>query len=99
MTRVIYLHGFASSASSRKATFFKEKLHSLGVELEIPQLEQGDFRNLTLSGQLRVVESALRGTPARILGSSMGGYLAALYAAAHPEVEKLVLLAPAFNFY
>ena len=28
----------------------------------------------------------------------MGGYLAALYAARHPEVEKLVLLAPAFSF-
>src|SRR5271165_1035807 len=28
----------------------------------------------------------------------MGGYLAALYAARHAEVEKLVLLAPAFSF-
>jgi hypothetical protein len=28
----------------------------------------------------------------------MGGYLAALYAASHPEVERLVLLAPAFDF-
>lgn len=28
----------------------------------------------------------------------MGGYLAALYASAHPEVKKLVLLAPAFGF-
>jgi pimeloyl-ACP methyl ester carboxylesterase len=28
----------------------------------------------------------------------MGGYLAALYAAAHPELERLVLLAPAFGF-
>jgi pimeloyl-ACP methyl ester carboxylesterase len=28
----------------------------------------------------------------------MGGYLAALYASLHPEVERLVLLAPAFYF-
>jgi pimeloyl-ACP methyl ester carboxylesterase len=28
----------------------------------------------------------------------MGGYLAALYAAAHPETDRLVLLAPAFGF-
>ena len=28
----------------------------------------------------------------------MGGFLAALYAAAHPEAERLVLLAPAFGF-
>src|SRR5207245_462042 len=32
-----------------------------------------------------------------LIGSSMGGYLAALYAARHPEVERLVLLAPAFS--
>jgi pimeloyl-ACP methyl ester carboxylesterase len=28
----------------------------------------------------------------------MGGYLAALYAARHPEVSRVVLLAPAFGF-
>lgn len=28
----------------------------------------------------------------------MGGYLAALYASRHPEVEKLVMMAPAFHF-
>ena len=28
----------------------------------------------------------------------MGGYLAALYAARHPEVDRLILLAPAFGF-
>src|SRR5260370_37586358 len=33
-----------------------------------------------------------------LVGSSMGGYLAALYAAQHPEVARLVLLAPAFGF-
>jgi pimeloyl-ACP methyl ester carboxylesterase len=32
------------------------------------------------------------------MGSSLGGYIAALYAARHREVEKLVLLAPAFQF-
>jgi pimeloyl-ACP methyl ester carboxylesterase len=29
----------------------------------------------------------------------MGGYLAALYAARHPEVERVVLMAPAFDFH
>ena len=32
------------------------------------------------------------------MGSSMGGYLAALYAARHPEVSRVMLLAPAFGF-
>ena len=37
-------------------------------------------------------------SPAVLIGSSLGGYLAALYGARHPEVERLVLMAPAFGF-
>ena len=33
-----------------------------------------------------------------LVGSSLGGYFAALYAARHPNVERIVLLAPAFGF-
>lgn len=99
MTRVIYLHGFASGPLSRKAAFFRDQLASFGIELETPELAEGNFRELTLSQQLRVVERVVRGESVQIIGSSMGGYIAALYAASHPEVEKLVLLAPAFNFH
>ena len=98
-SRVIYLHGFASSPSSRKATFFSEQLGALGYAVEIPDLAQGDFSRLTISGQLSVVEEVARGEPVMLIGSSLGGYLAALYAARHPEVERLILLAPAFGFY
>jgi len=35
--------------------------------------------------------------PVRLIGSSMGGYLAALVAARDPRVEALVLMAPAFD--
>jgi pimeloyl-ACP methyl ester carboxylesterase len=44
------------------------------------------------------VERAAAGDPISLIGSSMGGYLAALYAARHPEVVRAVLLAPAFGF-
>ncbi|MBV9772069.1 MAG: alpha/beta fold hydrolase [Bryobacterales bacterium] len=98
MSRFIYLHGFASSPSSRKARFFQERFGELGIGLEIPELVEGDFRNLTLTAQLNVIERVCRGEPVSLIGSSMGGYLAALYAARHGEVEKLVLLAPAFSF-
>ena len=98
MSRFIYLHGFASSPSSRKARFFDERFRELGIGLEVPDLAEGDFRRLTLSAQLRVIERIARGEPASLIGSSMGGYLAALYAARHPEVEKVVLMAPAFSF-
>jgi uncharacterized protein len=45
-----------------------------------------------------VVENAARGEPVVLMGSSLGGYIAALYAARSVQVDKLVLLAPAFQF-
>lgn len=96
--RIIYLHGFASSPASTKAQRFKQRLHSAGVEVEIPDLAAGDFEHLTITGQLRLIEDLARGEAVSLAGSSMGGYLAALYAASHPEVERLALLAPAFGF-
>jgi len=58
----------------------------------------GDFEHLTITGQLQVVEELAAGEPVALIGSSMGGYLAALYAARHLEVTRLVLMAPAFGF-
>src|ERR1700674_552100 len=99
MTRVVYLHGFASSPLSSKAQFFRRKFAACGVPIEIPRLDQGRFEELTISGQLTVIERAVADQPAILIGSSLGGYLAALYAARHPlQVERLVLLAPAFQF-
>lgn len=98
MNRVVYLHGFASSPHSTKARFFSRRFAELGIPFDVPDLAAGDFEHLTISGQLRVVEDACRGEAVTLMGSSMGGYLAALYAAGHPEVERLVLLAPAFCF-
>ena len=98
MSRIVYLHGFASGPSSKKARFFQERFARLGVELEIPDLADGDFEHLTITGQLKVIERVSRNEPVSLIGSSMGGYLAALYAAVHAEVEKLVLMAPAFSF-
>jgi pimeloyl-ACP methyl ester carboxylesterase len=96
--RYVYLHGFASGPLSRKAQFFREKLLSAGVPLEIPALDQGDFEHVTITGQLACVTRLLHDDPAVLIGSSMGGYLAALYASQHPEIERMVLLAPAFGF-
>jgi pimeloyl-ACP methyl ester carboxylesterase len=98
MSRFVYLHGFASSPSSRKAQFFEERFRELGIGLEVPKLAEDNFRNLTLTAQLNVVARVCRDEPVSLIGSSMGGYLAALYAARRPEVERLVLLAPAFSF-
>jgi pimeloyl-ACP methyl ester carboxylesterase len=98
MTPVLYLHGFASGPSSSKAQYFREHLARAGFEVSIPDLAAGDFERLTVTGQLAVIEQHITGAPPHLIGSSMGGYLAALYAARHPEVHRLVLLAPAFGF-
>lgn len=98
MNSILYLHGFASSPQSRKARVFQEHFAARGLELLVPDLAEGGFRNLTITGQLAIIERTADSRPVSIIGSSMGGYLAALYASRHPEVEKTVLLAPAFGF-
>ena len=98
MNRIVYLHGFASGPGSGKARFLGQYLRSRGATVEIPDLAENDFAHLTLTRQLAVIDRAVRGEPVSLIGSSMGGYLAALYAAAHANIDRLVLLAPAFGF-
>jgi uncharacterized protein len=97
VSKLVYLHGFASSPQSGKAQFFRKRFAEKGLGLEIPQLDGGDFTHLTVTGQLQVVNATVAGQPTILFGSSLGGYLAALYAARHANIEKLVLLAPAFQ--
>ena len=99
MKSYVYLHGFASSPASSKAQYFKARFAQHDIALDIPELDGGDFEHLTITGQLDVIERRMRGRAGVLLGSSMGGYLAALYAERHPEVDRVVLLAPAFDFW
>ena len=99
--RILYLHGFASSARSSKATFFASKLRELGIELETPDLNEPDFSTLTITRMVdhvgRAVESGPE--PVVLIGSSLGGFVAVQFAVKHPErVARLVLLAPALDF-
>jgi uncharacterized protein len=87
------LHGFASTPLSTKAQFFKSRL-----PMDILQIDGGDFQSLTITGQLAVVDAAVHGDRVILMGSSLGGYVAALYAVRHANVERLVLLAPALAF-
>lgn len=96
--RIVYLHGFASSPNSAKARFFRERFRQAGVEMQVPALDRGDFTHLTITGQLEAVEEAVAARPAVLMGSSLGGYLAALFASTHSEIEKLILMAPALGF-
>lgn len=98
--KYLYFHGFASSPHSTKATYFAERFAERGKQLVIPDLaEPGGFENLTISSQLQTIhEAAGDAAEITVLGSSLGGYLAALYAARHASVKRAVLLAPAFHF-
>jgi len=98
MTRIVYLHGFASGPQSSKARYFRTLLEGSGARVDVPDLADGDFEHLTITGQLAVIDRAAAGDPIALMGSSLGGYLAALYAARHPQVRRVVLLAPAFAF-
>ena len=101
MTEFVYLHGFASSPGSRKAAGFRKKFADLGLSLSVPDLEGGDFENLTISRQIAMVQDCLDKFPGKqfgLIGSSMGGYLAALTAQIRKDVSALYLMAPGFNF-
>ncbi len=100
---LLYLHGFASGPSSHKATVLSARVRALGVPLEVPDLTPGvdGFERSSPSSMLAVARATLaRGTPPHaIIGSSLGGYLAALLASRDPSIERLFLMAPAFRLF
>jgi pimeloyl-ACP methyl ester carboxylesterase len=100
---VLYLHGFASSARSSKATFFgKRFLEEAGIRLETPDFNAPDFSTLTVTRMVDQVLGILDACPdehAVLIGSSLGGFVAVQVAVARPDrVSSLVLLAPALEF-
>jgi pimeloyl-ACP methyl ester carboxylesterase len=100
---LLYLHGFASGPSSNKARFLSERLRDLGIPVVVPDLTPGadGFERSSPSSMLAIAEGLLAGAPPphAIIGSSLGGYLAALAASRDPSIERLVLMAPAFRLF
>lgn len=93
----VYLHGFASSPRSTKAQHLSDRFQSLHLSLEIPDLNQGNFQNLTLTRQIRQVQTLIK-EPVTLIGSSFGGLTAAWIAEDCDFVDRIILLAPAFNY-
>ena len=98
---VVYLHGFASSSHSGKATYLGERLRANGVEVATPDLNLPDFSTLTVTRMLdqagTLIDEAVG--PVTLFGSSLGGYVAVNAAARWPaRIERVVLLAPALDF-
>jgi uncharacterized protein len=98
MTPLAYLHGFASGPGSTKAGYLAARFAERGRALVVPDLAP-DFTSMTTGSMLAIVDGLLDAGPTILIGSSLGGYLAALAAARTPDrVPALVLLAPAFGF-
>ena len=99
---VLYLHGFASSPQSSKATFMKARFAERGIAVRTPDLNLPDFSTLTVSRMLGQVDEMLASTadPDLVLvGSSLGGFVAVHTAARHAgRIHSLILLAPALDF-
>ncbi len=112
--KYIYLHGFASSPHGGKAEYFRQGFGQLSINLQTPDLNQGDFFNLTLTRQLNFIKAeyfdkisisdttdkTLTSLPEiTLIGSSFGGLTSAILAQGNFKVKRLVLLAPAFQFH
>jgi uncharacterized protein len=99
----LYLHGFASGPNSRKALFFAERYAQQGIDLIIPDFNLGGFAEFTISRQLQQAASYFseispETEPITLIGSSLGGWAALLLAEQYPQVQRLILLAPAIGF-
>jgi pimeloyl-ACP methyl ester carboxylesterase len=100
---VIYLHGFASSPQSSKASFFADRFAAAGVTFLCPDLNDPAFSTLTVSRMLQQLEKRISSLPPAdivLMGSSLGGFVAVEAAArqvgkARHPITRLILLAPA----
>jgi pimeloyl-ACP methyl ester carboxylesterase len=100
---VLYLHGFASSPLSAKASFFADRFTAAGITFLCPDFNAPAFSTLTVSRMLQQLQKRVSSLPAAeivLIGSSLGGFVAVEAAARrvgeprHP-ISRLVLLAPA----
>lgn len=100
--KVLYLHGFASGPSSKKAAYFSQRFKEKNMTFMAPDLNVPNFFKMTLSSQLEVCREALLQLRADqndklfIFGSSLGGLLASILQAEIPQATY-VLLAPGFG--
>lgn len=100
MARYLYLHGFGSSPRSAKGQALRAAFAARGAELLVPDLNAPcGFGKLTYTSALRGIEEASGGASSvRLIGSSMGGYLAARWAQLNPHrAHSLLLLCPGFD--
>ena len=97
---VIYLHGFASSGHSGKASYFARKFRERGIDYAAPDLNLPDFSTLTTTRMLEQTRALIEHSPqpVTLIGSSLGAFVAVNAAVKWPDrIDRLVLLAPALD--
>ncbi|XP_037046951.1 uncharacterized protein LOC119081821 [Bradysia coprophila] len=102
--KYLYLHGFASGSGSSKGLllnkFFKEQLQN--VELHLPDLNIPSFEKLSVSEIVKHLKSEMLNNTQqyRLIGSSLGGLVAATLASEFKDcskIQSLILLCPALD--
>jgi pimeloyl-ACP methyl ester carboxylesterase len=97
------MHGFGSGPRSAKARHLAARFAEQGAALAVADLTPGEqgFERSSPSSMLDEARRQLAGAapPHGIVGSSLGGYLAAVAAGRDPGIARLVLLAPAFRLF
>lgn len=86
-SRLLFIHGLAGSSQGLKATLLRRQFPDM-ISPDFP----GEFEQRM--AQLAEIVGDARGWT--LIGSSLGGLMATLFACRHPQqVERLVLFAPA----
>jgi len=86
-----YIHGYKSDANSTKGKLFKKKLNAKAIKYRDCKPE-----DLIISECLKCIKKEIENDENAILiGSSLGGLLAAKTALENPNVQQIILLNPA----
>lgn len=89
-SHLLFIHGLAGSSQGFKPTFLRSFY---------PNLVAPDFPGDVWERMVRLEEILGDTAGWTLIGSSLGGLMAAVFACQHPaQVDKLVLLAPALPF-
>ncbi len=102
--KVIFLHGFSSSANLTKAQYLKERFKSLPqVEFHVVDFNptKKDFEHMTVTGMINRLRQYILDKnlgSVRIIGSSLGSLVGIHYAYRFGTVKRLLLLAPVLSY-
>jgi len=86
-----YIHGYMSEPNSTKGLLFKEKLNAKAIKYR-----DCEPQDIIISDCIARIKNEIKNDEdATLIGSSLGGFLAAKVALENKNVKKLILLNPA----